>query len=211
LPVSGVPLPRVELGWMSGVRSAVSAAVLPLALMATVLFAIGFALGDRAWALRRLGIWAILAGAFWLVIPPLLVWMARRWAPGADAVVAVALDESTSGLLPVAIVLVAGGAGALGASFAVTPAHDRTPSGPGRRRMPAIATTPPPARPRSAPIAKRPTGTTAEMPAVPAADPSPTPTAQTTTAELPTQRSPEPPHPQRRPDDDDDPLWEFYS
>src|SRR5690606_18097356 len=80
IPVADVPLPRAQLGWMSDVRSAIAAAVLPLAIVAAGFFAIAFAIGDRARVLRRLGAWAVLAGASWVVIPPLLVWLARRWA-----------------------------------------------------------------------------------------------------------------------------------
>jgi hypothetical protein len=128
LPVPGVPLPRTELGWMNGVRRGIDAAVVPLALLAGGLLAAALVIGDRGWVLRRFGVWAFGAGFVWVVVPPLAVWAARRWAPGADAVVAVALDEATDGLLPVALALVVGGIGAFAGSFAIATPTIREPA-----------------------------------------------------------------------------------
>ena len=80
LPVPGVPLPRAELGWMDGAHRGIVAAILPLALVAAGLSAAALLIGDRGWVLRRLGAWAFGAGVLWVVIPPLAVWAARRWA-----------------------------------------------------------------------------------------------------------------------------------
>lgn len=204
IPVPGVPLPRTQLDWMHGLRSTISAAILPLALLSLGLFAVAFAIGDRGRVLRRLGAWAVLAGATWVVIPPLLVWVTRRWAPGADAVAAVALDEAVSGLQAVALALVVGGVLAFGASFAVRPEretsrapaavdrrHRRTMSGP---RRPPVRTTPDPV------------AATATMPSTRQAEP---------TAEMPVVR---PPAERVAPEadvgdvgDDGDALWDYYS
>ena len=210
LPVPGVPLPRAQLEWMDGFRSAFAAAVLPLALTATLLFAVGFAMGERARVLRSIGIWAILAGGSWIVVPLVLVWAARRWAPGADAVVAAALDEATSGLFVVAVVLAVAGALTFAASFAVpSPTHATRPAQPVPRRR--RFATPDAAHSRTAPVpwTPPPPRTTAEMPATSRPDAPPV----GTTAEWPIEPPPEP-----RPvesgevdDDDQDSLWEYYS
>ena len=171
LPVAGVPLPRAQLGWMADVRSVISAAVVPLALLAVALFAVAFAIGDRRRVLRRIGVWAILAGASWIVIPPALVWLTRRWAPGADAVASAALDEAVSGLLPVAVVLAAVGALALVGSFVVPTVDARAPAAASRGR----------ARPR--PVARR-------QPTQPPTGAAPAPAAPTSV--LPRTRSVEP-------------------
>ena len=200
LPVTGVPLPRTRLGWMADVRSAISVAVVPLALLAVGLFAVAFAIGDRARVLRRLGIWAILAGASWIVLPPLAVWLTRRWAPGADAVAAAALDEAVAGLLPVAIALAVVGAAALTGSFAVPEPAARTAAS----RPADVRPASPPARrrraPEPAPVAAtnvmprtRPIEATAEMPVTRPGAPAPADVALTDV------------------DDEGDALWDFYS
>lgn len=236
LPVAGVPLPRARLGWMADVRSAVAVAVLPLALLAAALFAVAFAIGDRRRVLRRLGIWAILAGAAWIVLPPALVWLTRRWAPGADAVASAALDEAVAGLLPVAIVLAVIGAAALVGSFAVpspdarpvagsrptdrvrrAPVRRPSPTGTpaGATRAPAAATS---ALPRTRSVEP-----TAEMPAIAANAPERTTVGTTAgdtserTAVLdaavggPQDRSAAATTPGDTADDSGDALWDFYS
>jgi hypothetical protein len=117
--VPAVPLPRADLPWMGGLRGAIAATTIPLALAAAIGFAIAFAIGDRRRVLRRIGIWAAIAGAGWVIVPLVVVWAARRWAPGADAVVAVALEEGVSGLRPTAIVLLVSGIAAFAGSFAL--------------------------------------------------------------------------------------------
>jgi hypothetical protein len=207
LPVAGVPLPRSRLDWMADVRSAVSTAVVPLALAAATMFAVAYAIGDRARVLRRLGIWSILAGATWLLIPPLVVWLTRRWAPGADAVAAVALDEAVTGLLPIAIALAVGGSIAFTGSFALRPAGDRAiaqrRAAPRPERRPAAApqharSSPPIAAPTAATRTtsrSRPVEPTAEMPAVdPAATSRPVDAAGPDGADA----------------DGRDPLWDYY-
>ena len=222
LPVSGVPLPRTQLDWMDDVRAAIDAAVLPLALAAAALFAMAFAIGDRARVLRRLGVWAILAGLVWVAVPPVVVWAARRWATGADAVVSVAVDEAITGLLPVALALVVGGALATVASFAVGATPERAPAG---ARRPRAAAPVPRTAATTAPRRRRTTVPTAELPIV---GPGPAPAAEPTTR-LPasppagepdlgttdeiTTRLPAPtaPRPDSLGDDRPDPLWEYYS
>jgi hypothetical protein len=203
LPVTGVPLPRTQLTWMADVRSAIEMTVVPLALVAGGLFAVAFALGDRARVLRRAGVWAVLAGASWVVIPPFVVWLTRRWAPGADSVASAALGEATAGLLPAAIALTGIGVTAFALSFVVVPTADRAPTRRGNTtRSDAVPRAPVgPARPqRSAPVAAvgtapsaRSVDATAEMPAV----------------TEPVRRGPAPPL--EPVDDTGDELWDFYT
>lgn len=191
LPVPGVPLPSTELGWMGSVRSVVAAAVLPLALGAAALFGIALAVGDRRRVLRRFGLWACLAGGGWVVVPPLAVWAARRWASGADAVAAVVAEEATAGVLPVAIVLAVAGAVAVVGSFAVRPAGSAVPAArpaPARRQGPVRRD----AARRPAP-ATRPASATAEMPVV--------------ARSAPTEAS----RPVMVDDATGDPLWDYYT
>ena len=204
IPVADVPLPRTQLGWMSDVRSAIAAAILPFAIFATGFFAIAFAIGDRARVLRRLGAWAVLAGASWVVIPPLLVWLARRWAPGADAVVAVALDEAVSGLFVVAIVLVVCGVLVFGSSYMIRPV-----------REPARAPAPVPVERRRG--REQPTPTRSPARAVSHATVATTTMRSTRppepTAEMPVVRAPGVPTPPVRVAADDgegDALWDYY-
>jgi hypothetical protein len=197
LPVAGVPLPRAQLGWMADVRSAISAAVVPLAVLAVVLFAVALAIGDRRRVLRRIGVWAILAGASWVVIPPALVWLTRRWAPGADAVASAALDEAVSGLLPVAVVLAAVGALALVGSFVVPTADARAPAAAsrGRARPRPVATRQPtqaaaPAAATSALPRTRTVEPTAQMPAIVTTSPERTSMTDAATMQSAARESP---------------------
>lgn len=201
LPVVGVPLPRTRLGWMDDVRAVIGAATLPLALTAAALFVIAAVIGDPARVLRRFGVWAIVAGLSWVALPPLIVWLARRGAPGADAVVAAALDEAVSGLLGAALVLVLLGVVALGASFAVGPAGATRPAPPPRR--PAAS------RPRRVPVA----GAPAAVRAQPSGVVAPRRRPSATTAEMPVvhRRVDTADRPAPRPDDDGDALWDYYS
>lgn len=202
IAVPGVPLPRARLGWMDGVRSTISVSVLPLALVAAGLFAAAFAIGDRRRVLRRLGAWAVTAGLVWVALPPLAAWAARRWAPGADSVIAAALDEATSGLLVIALGLVVGGVAVFASSFAVAPTRAASsPSHSTRRRTSSGAAS------RSEPRRRAPAPVTRAMPASPGR-------TIDRTAEMPVAgASSDPPsQPVVDPavDDDRDALWDYY-
>ncbi|MEY2958727.1 MAG: hypothetical protein RLZZ01_1295, partial [Actinomycetota bacterium] len=147
----GIPFFDGGFGWVGGLDRVAGAAVVPLTILAVVLAGVALVIGDRRPILRRLGAWAIGAGAFWLVFPAVAVWLARRWATGADAVVDVAVGEATSGLVFPALVLVLAGAGALTVSFAVAPAGSGPDAGSTARSMPrSVEPTPgrPPLHPR---------------------------------------------------------------
>lgn len=219
MPATAVPLPRVELGWMAGLRRAISGTVVPLALLAVGCFAVAFAIGDRRRVLRRAGVWGVAAGLVWAVVPWLAVVAARKWATGADSVISVALEEAVSGLRLVAVLLVVGGAAAVAASFApvfslagdgddirrdrrdrrgaraVRPSPSRSaPLAAATAQMPA---TPPRRTPMYEPPgrARRPITPTVEMPATSPASES----ATATDTSIPD------------PNDDHDALWDYYS
>ena len=147
-----VPIPRADLPWFGDLRRAIEATILPLAVLAAVGMATAFAIGDRRWVLRRVGIWAAVAGAGWLVAPLVAVWAARQWATGADEVVRVAVEEAVSGLRPAAIALLTLGIAAVAGSVAwgADTQHnvEALAPAPGRdRRRPVAAWEPNPAVP----------------------------------------------------------------
>ena len=105
-----VTLPTFHPPGVGTVRTVADAATGALALAAVALLAVAFALGDRRRVLRRAGIWAILAGVFWTIIPIGIVAGARAWASDADAVVEAAVRASVDSVAPVAIgLLIIGG------------------------------------------------------------------------------------------------------
>ncbi len=128
LVVPAVPLPRAQFDWMVPSRNTVTRATAILASLAAVGFAVGFAIGDRRWVLRRVGAWATLAGAVWVVVPAVAVWAARRWATGADSIIAVAVEEAVSGLQATSLVLLAAGLVAFAGSFTAVPAWSTAPA-----------------------------------------------------------------------------------
>lgn len=192
--VPSVPLPRAELPGIGGARRAVDATTLPLALVAVAGFAAAFIIGERRRVLRRVGIWAALAGGTWTVVPAITVWAARRWTQGADAVVAAAVEEAVTGLRPVAVALLAGGIVAFAASFApallpaeahATPRVDRS------RRV------------ERHPAARQPVG----RPATPRpSSPTPTATMPAQVVQRPAAAGPPPPD-----EGETDALWQYYS
>jgi hypothetical protein len=219
IPVGDVPLAPTATSGVGGVRSTVAALVLPLALVAAGLFAAGILLGERRWAMRRLGVWGIAAGGTWVIVPPLLVWAAGRWASGADSVVAVALDEALSGLLGAALVLLLGGVAVLASSFLV--GGDRAPRT--TARAPVPATSGPPPAPRRAAVDQRPVA-----PAPTAAPPAAARrrTRSPAAPQRPPTSPPAAPAPPRQPieptrtmpvaavddtPDDPDAVWDFYA
>ena len=132
----GVPLLAGGYGWVGGFDRIASASIIPLSILAVVLAGVALAIGDRRRTLRRFGGWAVLAGAIWVVLPPIVVWAARRWVTGADAVVKVAVGAAMSGLTMPALVLVLGGAGAITMSFGLVSNTERRPGALPRRPAP---------------------------------------------------------------------------
>ncbi len=205
LIVPSVPLPRAQLDWMGSVRRGIRAAILPFALAAVGFAAAAFATGDRRRVLRRVGFWATGAGLLWILIPPLINAAMRAWAPGADSVVAVTVDEATSGLRVPALVLVLSGLATVAGSFVVPPARREDPvdAAPSAGAPPGAAPAPPPAPPPASP------------PAPPPA--APTPSAPPVAPHAVTIAAPHPEPPIDGPDDvepvdDDDPsVWDYYS
>lgn len=205
-----VPLPRSRLGWVGGFRTFADNAVLPLAVLAVVLAFPALVIGDRRWVLRRLGAWGVGAGVTWVVLPPVSVWAARRWATGADAVVDVAVREAMTGLTVPAGALVTGGLVVFVGSFLVPHTVDRTgrsaPPAPRHHVPPTPAETRRPGPPPAAPLVV-PQSTTVTQPA-------PAPVGGATTRMPVTATDPTPPVGAARPPDrqsGDDDLWDFYT
>jgi hypothetical protein len=203
---ASVPRPRTELPWMGGLRTAVEATTIPLAIAAAVGAATALAIGDRRWVLRRVGIWGVMAGGAWIVGPLIAVWAARRWATGADAVVSVAVEQAVSGMRVAAIVLMVAGLGALMASLA--PALG----------APAAVREPQPRRqPRRVPVAPAPSAAPRRSPAAPATRvvPQVEPRrARTVDPTMTMSRQPSPgesPPPRHNDEPDGDDLWDFYT
>ena len=190
LVTPSVPLPTNELSWLGKVRDVVTASIMPLAVAAVVGFAFAFAFGDRRRALRRAGIWGVCAGAGWVIVPLVVVWAARRWATGADAVVAIAVEEAVSGLQPTAIVLLVSGVAAIAGSFAMAmaPARAEPDARTATTRSSVTATTtaatrsphPRRAAPPPAPVRRQPVDRTALLPEHAVAQSPPTTTSTPT-------------------------------
>lgn len=205
-----VPVPDDDLAWLATLRRLVEASTIPLALVAVAGAGVAFVLGDRGWVLRRVGIWAVVAGGGWLLVPAVAVWATRRWATGADAVISVAVEAAVSGLRPAAIVLVAGGLAAFVVSFfdvfpsaarAARPAPARyAPAAPEHRQRPVA---PPSPAARAVP-ARSPAGDRWE----------PGPRTVSPTQEIvyrPPPPVPRPPVVPADPADDGDDLWDYYT
>jgi hypothetical protein len=121
LLVSAVPLPQARFDWLLPSRRTMTRTTSYLAAVAAIGFAFAFVIGNRRWVLRRLAAWATVAGAGWVLVPIVAVWAARRWATGADSVIAVAVEQAVSGLRPTALVLLVFGVLAFAGSFAPLP------------------------------------------------------------------------------------------
>lgn len=205
--VPSVPLPRSDVPGVGPARRAVAATTLPLALLALAGLLVGLVSAERRWAMRRFGLWAVVAGAAWVALPPMITWAARRWATGADAVIAVAVEEGVSGLRPAAVALVLAGLATYAGSFLIpTPVERQQPA---RRQQPAAAPRRATATPATAATSAAPTARTVGMPT---ASPSgPTPTAVMPTAGTPSDRRPAVAASADSPDAGGDPLWDYYS
>jgi hypothetical protein len=191
--------------------------VAPLALIAVGLAVASYLVGDRRRVLRRGGLWAIISGAVWIVLPPLLVWAARTWATGADAVIATSLDEATADLRVAALAMTLAGAGLVAGSAFV-------PSVAGERPTRVTVVDPPVAARPAAPdaVPARPTTPRPARPPIDATRPLPTTTpagthpARTPTAPgRPAAHEPDPAQDTGvvdggDPDVDSESLWDYY-
>ncbi len=84
-----------------------------LALIAVALLSVALIIGDRKYALRRFGVWAIVTGLMWAIGPRLFVLAAHRWATDIDATVDAAVGAATGTVTATASALVVTGIGAL--------------------------------------------------------------------------------------------------
>ena len=112
-----VTLPKFHPPGVAGFRTAAESATTALALAAALMAAVALGFGDRRAVLRRLGLWGVLSGVGWALVPVLIVAGARAWASDVDAIVEAAVRSSVDGVMPVAIALVVGGVIALVLSF----------------------------------------------------------------------------------------------
>jgi hypothetical protein len=112
IPDTAIPdlhLPDVDPPFVSSLRSVAEACTAWLAAIAIVLFALALVIGDRRYALRRYGIWAIVTGLLWAVGPRIVVLLAHRWTPEADATIGAAVGAATKVVTAAATALVASG------------------------------------------------------------------------------------------------------
>ncbi|MGY6501549.1 MAG: hypothetical protein ACXIVQ_11770 [Acidimicrobiales bacterium] len=113
-----VALPVDRLPDGGGARVWLDRSVVLLAALAVGLIAAAFVLtNDRARILRRVGYWAIGAGAFWLVIGVVLPQLAHLLVPGQAAVFAAIWGVAAEGMIPPSTVAAAAGAGAVVLGF----------------------------------------------------------------------------------------------
>ena len=107
LPVDRLPNGGAAREWLNG-------AVALLAALAVGLVASAFVLtNDRARITRRVGYWAIGAGAFWLVIGIVLPQLAHLLIPGQAAILAAIWGVAAGGMIGPATVAAAAGAAAV--------------------------------------------------------------------------------------------------
>lgn len=208
--VPAVPLPRSDVPGVGAARRTIAATTIPLAVLALAGLAVGLVSAERRWALRRFGLWAVLAGAAWVALPPMITWAARRWATGADSVIAVAVEEGVSGLRPVAVALAATGLVMYAGSFLLPtpierPQPERRPEPAGVPRRTAAA----PAR-STVSTASRTTAIPTAASAASTASSTPAPTAAMPTADMPADRRPAAASDSDT-SDGSDPLWDYYS
>jgi hypothetical protein len=124
IPVDGVgelTLPRFQPPGVGTLRRLAEPAVNSLALVALGLLGLSLLLGERRSTLRRYGVWALCSGLGWLLVPIIVNAAARTWADGVDAIVAAALTESRSTVLPVAMAIAGSGVAALVVSLLPAP------------------------------------------------------------------------------------------
>jgi hypothetical protein len=104
-----ITLPTFHPPGVDTARRAADSATGALALTAAALLVVAFALGERRRVLRGAGIWAVVAGVTWVLVPIGIVAGARAWASGADRIVEAAVRASVDGVAPVAIGLLVSG------------------------------------------------------------------------------------------------------
>jgi hypothetical protein len=107
--VGDLHLPEYHPPFVASLRRIAVSITNWLALAAVALLACALIIGDRKYALRRFGVWAIVTGMLWAIGPRVVVYLAHRWASDADATIDVAVGAATSMVVKVATVLVGAG------------------------------------------------------------------------------------------------------
>ena len=129
--ISEVTLPRVQPPGVGALRDLADRTTGVLAGLAVVLLAASFQFGDRRHTVRRFGVWGILSGLGWMVLPLLAVAAARQWAPDQATILSVVVRSSGAAVLPAATGLVVVGIAAVAISLIPAWFPDRRPDGPG--------------------------------------------------------------------------------
>lgn len=126
VPSSALQISVPHIPLISRLRTAANRDVSRLALLALACAAGAAALGPRPIVLRRCGLWAVLAGGSWVLLPWLTGFAARTFARSQVALLHTAIGTATSAITPTAAVLVAAGVGGVAASLVIgrlLPAH----------------------------------------------------------------------------------------
>jgi hypothetical protein len=111
--IDDLHLPQYRPPLVASLRSFAVSCTNWLALAAVALLACALIIGDRKYALRRFGIWAIVTGLLWAIGPRLFVMAAHRWATDVDATIDAAVGAATGTVTAAATALVVAGVGAL--------------------------------------------------------------------------------------------------
>ena len=112
-----VTLPTFHPPGVASARRVADSATAALAIAAAALAVVAFAFGDRRGVLRRIGLWGVVSGVAWVLLPIAVVAGARAWASDVDGIVEAAVRASVDDVVPVAVALVVGGVVALVLSF----------------------------------------------------------------------------------------------
>ncbi|MCB1000281.1 MAG: hypothetical protein KDB40_13380 [Acidimicrobiales bacterium] len=112
-----VTLPTFHPPGVESARRVAESATAALAIAAAALAVVAFAFGDRRGVLRRIGLWGVVSGVAWVLLPIAVVAGARAWASDVDGIVEAAVRASVDDVVPVAVALVVGGVIALVLSF----------------------------------------------------------------------------------------------
>jgi hypothetical protein len=115
--VPDVTLPRYTPPGAARTRNLAEAAVLPLVLASLALIVLAFAVGDRRSVVRRVGIWGIVNGVFWALMPLIVPALAVAIKPDLAEVIRAAVEASSGSVRPAAITLVVVGVVLVGLSF----------------------------------------------------------------------------------------------
>jgi hypothetical protein len=196
-PSLPVTLPTERIPDAGGFRAWLNGAVAMLTAIAVGFVAAAFVLtNDRPRVLRRVGFWAIGAGAFWLLVGVVLPVLAHLLMPGQAAIFSALIGVAAGGMIPPSINAVVAGVAAVLVSLlwsvvASLSGRRRAPAPPRRERRRERAAEPDPAPSAYPPTPRRPAtpqqaaAAYGVAPSRPAPPPRPAPQAPTAAAPAP--------------------------